>query len=236
MVECYLEVGKPFTAVISESVDFFASPELPFISGATVKITHRGETFILNEGLFIDPSSLKLFNYFSTAICPTHFNEDFTIEVTDSLGRVATATTQILEPVLIDTLETVWKENDTLALVLTRFMDPPEVKNYYRRMFQAGGELGEGEFEQDFTTSDNFVDDDHQVVYGSGFDFVKGDTIISTLYNIDQSYHDFRESIIDAINSNGNPFAQPGIIKSNINGGTGVFTGLSFDRKMLIIE
>ena len=65
---------------------------------------------------------------------------------------------------------------------------------------------------------------------------MKGDTIISTLFHIDKAYYDFRESVQNAINSNGNPFGQPGVLKSNIEGGLGIFTGLTFDRKTLIIE
>lgn len=237
VVECYLEVGQPFVAVISESVSFFAEPGLPTISGATVTISHQGETYELSEGIYTDPTGTKLFNYGSSEVCPPNYNEDFTIMVSDGNGRVATATTQILEPIPIDTLETVWMPEDpTRALVFTRFQDPPEEENFYRRMFQSGGVFGEGEDEQDFTTTDNFATDDNEIVYGTGFDFMKGDTVISTLFHIDQAFYDFQETIQDAINSNGNPFGQPGIIKSNIEGGIGIFTGVSYDQKTLIIE
>jgi hypothetical protein len=237
VVECYLEVGKPFVAIISESVDFFAASGLPTISGATVTITHQGQTYDLSEGIFTDPTGSKLYNYGSVSVCPANYKEDFSIFVSDGNGRMATATTQILEPILIDTLETVWMPADTtMALVFTRFQDPPNEENFYRRMFQSGGILGEGENRQDFTTTDNFATTDNEIVYGTGFDFIKGDTVISTLFHIDKAYYDFQESVQDAINSNGNPFGQPSVIKSNIEGGIGTFTGISYDRKTLIIE
>lgn len=237
VVECYLEVGRPFVAVISESVDFFAEPGLPIISGATVTIRHQGQIYNLNEGVFTDPTGTKLYNYGSNSVCPANYNEDFTLFVSDGNGRIATATTQILEPILIDTLEVVWMPEDpTMALVFTRFQDPPDEENFYRRMFQSGGILGEGDDRQDFTTTDNFATTDNEIIYGTEFDFMKGDTVISTLFHIDKTYYDFQESVQDAINSNGNPFGQPGIIKSNIEGGIGIFTGLSYDRKTLIIE
>ncbi len=237
VVECYLEVGQPFVAIISESVDFFAEPGLPFISGATVTISHQGEIFSLTEGIYTDPSGNRFFNYGSSDLCPANYNEDFTILVSDGNGRIASATTQILEPILIDTLEIVWMPDDpTKALVFTRFQDPPEKENFYRRMFQSGGVIGEGRDEQDFTTTDNFATTDNEIVYGTGFDFMEGDTVISTLFHIDQAYYDFKESVQSAINSNGNPFGQPSVIKSNIEGGIGIFTGLSYNRKLLIIE
>ena len=237
VVECYLEVGQPIVAIISESVGFFAEPGLPTISGATVNITHQGQNYELNEGVFTNPTGSKFYNYGSNSVCPANYNEDFTIIVSDGNGRIVTATTQILEPILIDTLEVVWMPEDpTMALVFTRFQDPSNEENYYRRMFQSGGILGEGENEQDFTTTDNFSTSDNEIVYGTGFDFMKGDTVISTLFHIDKDYYDFQESVQDAINSNGNPFGQPGVIKSNIEGGLGIFTGVSFDRKILIIE
>jgi len=237
VVECYLEIGQPFVAIISESVDFFAEPGLPFISGATVTIAHQGEIYTLDEGIYSDSTGAQLYNYGSSSICPANYEEDFTILVSDGNGRIASATTQILKPILIDTLETVWMPDDsTKALVFTRFQDPASEENFYRRMFQSGGNIGEGKNEQDFTTTDNFATSDNEIVYGTGFDFMKGDTVISTLFHIDQAYYDFKESVQSAINSNGNPFGQPSVIKSNIEGGIGIFTGLSYDRKMLIIE
>ncbi len=240
VVECYLEVGKPFNAVISESVSFFAPTDLPLVEGATVTITHRGEVYSLSAGIYSDTSTAipRFFNYGNEMVCPPHYNEDFTINVIDKQGRSVTATTQILEPVPIDTLEVIWKEDSSeeVALIFTRFFDPPETDNFYRRTFQKGGELGRGTNEQDFTTTDNFADDNNQIVFGSDFNFYKNDTIISTIYNIDKAYYDFQESMQDAINSNGNPFGQPGVVKSNIEGGIGIFTGISFDRKMMIID
>ena len=240
IVECYLEVGKPFNAVISESVGFFESNDLPLIPGATVTITHRGNTYELKGGVYSDTTTAmpRFFNYGSETICPPHYNEDFTIMVNDNQGRIATATTQILEPVLIDTLEVVWKPDSQVevGLVFTRFFDPPEIENFYRRTFQKGPILGMGQNEQDFTTTDNFADDDNQIVFGTDFNFFKNDTIISTIYNIDKAYYDFQESIQNAVSSNGNPFGQPGVIVSNIEGGIGIFTGLSYDRKIMIIE
>ncbi len=40
----------------------------------------------------------------------------------------------------------------------------------------------------------------------------------------------------ESINSNGNPFAQPPAIASNIVNGKGIFTFLSYDRKTLVIN
>lgn len=236
VVECYLEVGKPYTVVLSESVDFFASPNLPIIENAIVEISHRGETVRLEEGISIDPETGKAFNYFSDKICPPNLNEDFILNITDSLGRSITATTQILKTIPIDTLETIWRAEDSMALVFTRFFDPPNEDNYYRRIFQSGGTLGQGRDKQDFTTSDNFADADNQIVYGTGYNFIKGDTIISTIFHIDRAFYDFQESVQSAVANNGNPFGQPGVIRSNIEGGIGIFTGLSYDRDTLIID
>jgi len=240
VIECYLEVGKPMVAVISESVGFFSSPDLPLLAGAEVNILHRGFSYELKEGIFIDTTTAfpRFFNYGTGIICPSNYNEDFTIEVRDAQGRIAFATTQILEPVPIDTLEVIWKEDSPveIGLIFTRFFDPPATENFYRRTFQKGSILGMGKNEQDFTTTDNFADDNNQIVFGTDFNFYKNDTVISTIYNIDKAYYDFRESIQNAISSNGNPFGQPGVIKSNIEGGIGIFTGISFDRKVMIIE
>jgi len=73
------------------------------------------------------------------------------------------------------------------------------------------------------------------LVFGTAFEYAPGDTLISTLYHISEDYYDFLESLETALNSNGNPFVQQESTRSNINGGIGIFTGFTLDRKMVIV-
>ena len=76
-------------------------------------------------------------------------------------------------------------------------------------------------------------------MFGSGYQFSEGDTVINTLFHIEKAYADFLESVDAAIGANGNPFGQPSTIISNLEGDAGaigIFTGLSYDRVVTIIS
>ena len=237
MVECYLIVGEPYRLVLSESVSYFSNPDLPSVDGAEVFITHRSDTISLRSSLSVDPKTEKLYNYGSVfETVPPHYYEDFFLEITDSLGRHLTARTQLLPAIPIDTLELEFDDSDTLALILTRLTDPEMEDNYYRRILRQGKTITKSLLDQDFITNDRFLGDDHQIVFGSGFDYPIGDTLISIVFHIDQSYYEFYESVESAISSNGDPFSTPGALKSNVTGGIGIFTGLSYDKKMIIVS
>ncbi|MCB0376294.1 MAG: hypothetical protein KDD04_10275, partial [Sinomicrobium sp.] len=84
---------------------------------------------------------------------------------------------------------------------------------------------------------DRFVED--RVVFGTGYEFDFGNTVINTLFHIDRSYFEFLESVNNAVQSNGNPFGQPNPINSNLGGtarSIGIFTGLAYTREQTFIE
>jgi hypothetical protein len=64
--------------------------------------------------------------------------------------------------------------------------------------------------------------------------FEQGDTIYVKFCSIDQPHYQFLESFETAAFSNGNPFAAPATIKSNINGGLGVWGGYAATFDTLI--
>ncbi|HHG85526.1 MAG TPA: DUF4249 family protein, partial [Bacteroidetes bacterium] len=63
-----------------------------------------------------------------------------------------------------------------------------------------------------------------------------GELAIITVYHIDEPYWRYLETSDEAESSNGNPFGQPGRVISTVDGGIGVFTGLSFTRDTVIIQ
>ena len=150
----------------------------------------------------------------------------------DDKGRMITGSTTILDRVPIDTIE--WKFNEKeKAYLLTWYQDDPAKNNFYRYMINRDS-LGRSS-SRDFVASDELTNG-KRVSYGSSYDFEKSDTLVVSLYHVEEQYHDFLGSITDAKNANGNPFAQPSRIKSTVKGGIGVFTNLAFDRKTVIIQ
>ncbi len=243
-LECYLEPGGPFALALTKTAPYFEDfPTLDdrFLQNiledsATVIIRHQGQEYPLQNRIFFNPFTGKLFNYVSLTPVPEDYDNDFELSIVTKNGRTITATTRLLPKVPIDSVVVQFAENDTLARVLTYFSDDPGKANYYRRMIHKSS-LDSIPL-QDFATDDRFVDNG-RFVFGTNYEFAVGDTIINTLFHIDKAYYDYFDSVQTAFFSNGNPFAQPSPIISNLKGtanAIGIFTGLSYDRVFTIIR
>ncbi len=244
VVECYLEPGQPFTLLLTQSFAYFDPfptelqefVENLLVDSATVVISHNGADYALNNQLFPNFETGKIYNYYNPELVPQDYDNDFSLKITLPNGKTITATTRLLPVVPIDSVVVQFSEiEDTLARVLTYMTDDPATENYYRRMLHENSL--DSLPQQDFMTFDDFVDD-NRIVFGSAFDFVEGDTVYNTIFNIERAYFDYWESVINAVNANGNPFAQPTAIISNVQGDAnalGIFTGISYDRDTTII-
>jgi len=243
VLECYLEAGKPFSLLITQSAPYFEPfPSLDsdflqdlLVDSADVSIRHNGEEYLLNNEIRFDPSTGKFSNYYNATPVPFDTEHPFELTVTLNDGSTITGTARLLPVVPIDSLVVEVAEDDTLARVLTYFTDNPATENFYRRHFHESSL--DSLPEQDFAIDDRIIED--IVVFGTGFEYEKGDTIISTLYHIDESFYTFINSLDGAVAGNGNPFAQPSPIATDLQGtanAIGIFTGLSYDRKFLILD
>lgn len=245
VLECYLEPGKPFRLALSRSAAYFDPFPAPdnlagflqeiLVPGAKVQVRHKNRLYPLANVLYFDPSGRRLYNYFSPTLVPLDTLDPFTLEVTTAEGKMITASTRILPVVPIDSAVVQFKEGDTLARVLTYFTDPPEKSNYFRRVLHLNSI--DSIPLQDFTTDDRFVE--KTFVFGTGYEYKDGDTLISTVYHIDEPYFRFQESLQRAVFGNGNPFAQPSPLISNLSGDAnaiGIFTGLRYSRVYSIIK
>lgn len=202
------------------------------ISGATVTINHAGQDYTLEEGIYFDFDNIKIYNYGNPYIVPADYNNDFSIQATDNQDRSATASTRILPPIPIDSIVYFFNSEDT-ASIQAWFTDDAATENYYRFMVHGSNLIDD--LYQDATINDRFFNGD-DVPLGTDFNFGIGDTSIVTLFHIDETYHDFYETYEEAFFANGNPFAQPAQILTNIEGGRGIFTALSYVRDTVIIE
>ena len=243
VVECYLEKGRPFGLLLTRSTGYFepfgvtGSDLLTGIleSHASVKIRQGSEVFVLENKLTLDRFTGKFFNYSLTAPVPANYEEPFELEIITEAGELITSKAHLLPVVPIDSIVVEYEpEEKGLARVLTYFTDLPNQTNFYRRM------IHEGSLDslpiQDFTTSDRVVED--VVVFGTGYDFEEGASVVNTIYHISEDYYNFLESTQGAIQANGNPFAQPSPIIGNIESeidAFGIFTTINYDRKLTVI-
>ncbi len=157
-------------------------------------------------------------------------------------GKSASATTIIHTPVPLDT---AWfrlePPNDSLGYAWAHLTDPAGTGNAYRW------------FTKRITKDPAFLTPfgaafDDKFIEGTSFDFayyrpsisgstapedngpqngfyIIGDTIIVQFCTIGQPEANFFKTYENVVSSNGNPFAAPGVIKTNVEGGLGIFCG-----------
>ena len=243
VIECYLEKGEPFSLLLTRSSGYFDPFGLTgnqllsglLESGATVNIKQGDKVYKLENNLSLDRFTGKFFNYTLDVPVPENYDEPFELEITTEKGEFIRASTRLLPAVPIDSIIIEYEpEEKEMARVLTYFTDIPAQANFYRRMLHQTS-LDSLPF-QDFTTSDRVVED--VVVFGTRYAFEQGDTILNTLFHISEDYYNFLESVQGAIQANGNPFAQPSPIISNIESEVdafGIFTTLNYDRRLTIV-
>jgi hypothetical protein len=241
VVECYLEAGKPYRLLLSQSFAYFDqfdfdNPAAALINDAIVIVRYKDQEVILNNQIFLDLETGKVANYGSTTLVPEDFNEDFFLEISLKDGTLLSAQTKLLPVVPIDSVIVEFNPSGTKARALTYFTENQNQINWYRRMLNFGS-LDSIPL-QDFVLDDDFFDTSLGV-FGSGFGFEEGDTLIHTLVHIEEPYYKYLNTLNQSISANINPFGQPGLIESNIMGtkpAIGIFTGLSLHRDTVIIS
>ncbi|OJJ21785.1 hypothetical protein BKI52_14890 [marine bacterium AO1-C] len=235
VVECYLEHGKPYRLILTESVDYFGAVDLPPIPQAKVVITHNGTSEELTFQPGFDSTTQKFFNYVGTTIVDSADKNEYLLRIEDEASnRLITGVTKFLTAPVLDTIEATFRDTDTSAFLLTKFQDvDPNDPNFYRIIINKDSLTGptttEFSFEGRFKTG-------NQITIGTGYDFKDEDTVFVSVFHIDRPYYDFLETVEDARQGNGNPFAQPTVVKSTVEGGLGVFTTLSFVRQMYVVR
>jgi hypothetical protein len=236
VVECYLEPGKPYRANLSMTSSYYAPAGdilNSIVQNATVIITYQGVADTLRPGLYLDGSNFYV--YGSPTIVPADYINDFFLEVIDSAGNRLTATTKITPPISLDSIQIQPLQNDTSLIILTFSKDDPTAKNFYRRMQYRTDANQTDSLKSDFIVNDEIVSNG-QLVLGGPPVFVRGDTMVIQYIEITEAFYDFIESREGLESANGNPFAQPGIIKTNIVGGIGIFTGFTATRQTYYLQ
>ena len=227
VVECYLTPGYPYVLSLSETVSYFDLLELPFISGALVTITHNG---IADTLQYIDSIGI----YISPRIVAPNDTGAYYLYVNDTKdNRTATASAKLLPIVPIDTV--IYFKNDSAkASILTYFSDDSLTTNYYRYYVAHLSESG-----PDSLLSRSFSDlifSGQTIVTGTGYDYPVGNEVLVRIYNISREYYDFLETAERATFAAQGSFVRPARLISNITGGTGIFTVMSYDERRIMIE
>ncbi|NVO83849.1 DUF4249 domain-containing protein [Hymenobacter terrestris] len=237
VVEAYLEDGQVPRLTVTESVAYLSAPTPTIPTEITVTLTlPDGSRENLRFAPGFDRGTGKAYTHIGTRPLSPQPGQRFQLEVTDNKGRRVTGSATMPARIPIDTVE--WQFNDREpefreALILTRFRDPATPLNFYRIMIHKDSITDDPESE--FALEDR-LNNGEEFTLGTSFRFRPNDTVVVTLFHLDQAYNNFLESVEDARNANGNPFSQPAGIRSTVEGGIGVFTVLSYDRRTVIVR
>ncbi|MFC5271874.1 DUF4249 domain-containing protein [Adhaeribacter terreus] len=232
-VECYLEPGKPYRATITESTSYFGRPEPILVPDATVIITHNGKADTLQFKPGYDREVRKIYTHFSETVVQGNPGETYSLEVFDSRGRRVTGFTRFLPVVPLDSIE--WTSNEERSIsLLAKFTDNGSEADFYRFTVHQDS-LSDQKRTHDFYSNDRLYNG-QKYAFGTSYRFSPDDTVFVTLYHLEPQYYEFLNTMDDAQDANGNPFAQPIALKSTVQGGIGVFTTLSFDRKRVVLK
>jgi len=237
VTECYLLPGQVPRLTVTETVPYLSSPQPAVPLDVTVTLTlpnGQQERLLFKPGQ--DTLTHKYYTHTGQQPLVARPGDTFRLDVQDTQGRHVTATATMPAAIPLDSV--TWKFNDKTgeqrkAYLLTKFQDPAETADFYRLLIHKDSISQDSE--RDFTIDDRLTNG-QLVTLGTSYRFSPGDTLLITLYHIDQPYYYFLQSVNDARNANGNPFAQPAAIRSTVQGGVGVFTILSEDRRRVILK
>ena len=250
-VEAYLTPGEPFRLLLTRSADFFA--ELPeddvalleetLLAGAEVRIRYGAEEVVLAEALGADPLTGRFFNYGAAERVPANFVDSFHLEVDlPGDGGGIRASTLIRRAVAIEENAVAWGfDGDGLrprASLTTYLVDPDTTRvNHFRKTLTYAPR--DSAAVQDFVFNDELADQ-ARLSTGTDYEFVAGDTLFVFLAHVDAAYERYATSLLTAVASNGNPFAQPSPILGNVRGvggaePLGIFAGYDYALEVVVV-
>ena len=253
VAECYLQNGEVPRLSVTESVPYLddgqavaaGSQVLKLSNGQTVQLPTDvtvtltlpgGKPLPLRFSPGVDNATGKYYTHVGSAPLVAQAGQQFGLDVQDKRGRHITGTTVVPTFIRIDSAQ--YKYNgltgaNKKAYFLTKWTDPGATADFYRLMLHKGKPANNSE-------TDNLLTDrlfnGQPYAQVTTYRFVPGDTVTATLYHIDSLYYSFRLSVRDARNANGNPFAQPSGIHSNVQGGLGIFTVLVSDQRTVYLK
>jgi hypothetical protein len=252
VVEGYINPGGPAYVFISKTAPFFA----PVDSASLIASAIKNATVTISDGIITDTLIAPLpdigYLYLSTVITGETGKSYFLKIVTED-GIVLTSETHIPAAVALDSL---WfrpqSVTDSLGWVWARITDPPQQGDSYRWFAKRIGK------DSDFIPPSASVTDD-RFYNGLSFDFAynrgkapysnaeddnndeegffkRGDTIVVKFATITRASYDFWRAAESQSSANGSPFGTVSPLKSNINGGIGIWEGFSYTLDTVIAQ
>ncbi len=257
VVDATIENGKPPIVILSSTFGYFSkidkdSLAASFVHGADIRISDGTKEYPLVEDSAQNADGFNIYFYTSKPnpdILVGKLNGRYTMSIS-SKGENYTASTTI--PPITTKVDSVWwdevggiADSNNIKLMVMQ-TDKKGMGDYIRYFTKVNsGQFLPGlnsVFADEFTDGVNF-----SIFYDKGVDknnkeartnlnFNRGDTITFKMCNIDQPTFNFWRTYEYSYQGNGNPFASPVKILSNIEGpGVGYFGGYAAQYRTLIV-
>ena len=240
VVEMYIEPYLPvFRATVSRSSNYLDDPEPDYVENATVSLKRNRRNYPLRHTPFFDPETGKYYNYIydfggSNVIFPNIY-DIYELSVKDRLGNTVTGESSFLPIIPVDSIWYDYNEDEEpLLSVSFSFFDDPNEEDYYRvTMHRNGIDATPGFI---LYLDDKSLKSERVVLSSPYLKFDPGDEAIVSVYHLHEDYFNYVVSTNRAVQANYTPLFEPSEIKSNVEGGIGVFTCISYDRKSIQIQ
>ncbi len=244
VVEGYIEPGQIPYVLISKTAAFFSAYDSAsllnsLVKDAVVTISNGDTTYTLSS-----PLTQGFFYFEPTFTLVGEVGKTYSLKIVTPDGTVLTSETTLLPPIPLDsTWFKIQEGYDSLGYVWAHLKDPDTLGNCYRWFAKRLGKdeqyiapLG-SEFEDRFINGKSFdfaynrgeepnsisADDTNAE---EGF-FKAGDTVVVKWCVITRDSYDFWRLSETQASNTGNPFGSITPVKSNINGGIGIWEGIS---------
>lgn len=234
VIEFYLENNKPLKCLLQESVPYTDTSQLKLVNSALIVLKYSGISDTLLNIFYRDSKFEKIYNYYNPKLMNLRPGIDYELYVKDSQGREMSAQTRVNTLVGIDSFIYNYNSINNAAVGLV-FNDNSSEKNFYRIVAFKDSIVVKEERTWDITLTDN-VFNGNQFSFYTGYTYNRGDTITGRLYHLTADHYNFASSVNNSQSSNGNPFGQPANIVSNVSGGHGIFTVITYDEKKVILQ
>jgi hypothetical protein len=255
VLEGSIEQGQKPIIFLTKSREFFDEFPTDFITFINEFVIQNAEVTISNGSVtetcnFVQDFSQYPFLYYTTTNMVGEIGKNYsvTIKVGD---RELSASSFLQTPIPLDSIffrTNIFDVNeDSLGFLFARLSDPDTIGNAYRMFlkspngiaFASGGGLVFNDKFINNTSFDFFTGRPDQPFINdttnNSFFYKRGDTVYVKFCTIGVKESVFYETLQNSSQNNGNPFAAPIRVISNVKGGLGVFCAYGAAYDTLII-
>lgn len=216
VVEGYITPGYPAELTLTESNTLKDDLVLLAIWNAQVKISTDTGTMIAQNILYQKKDRRIVVNYGCRDTVRKGAHSFFNLNITTKDGRPVQASTKVISPVHIVKVEL----NDENIVV---HHDLVNDTSKYFKLFVANYKHGKPDLAKSLLYDQSQTSNASCVMPLSNYKS-EADSIVVTLLHIQKEYYDYLNSVDNAYSAFTDPLLNPEAIRSNINGGIGIFT------------